>query len=260
MHQVGPVMSRIAAVERQDQRLSALGYELLFALDELGVNDGWRMTEPLARAGVDADWLRAVASAAGARAQPVIGALADAMAASALACELRDASHRMSYLVDVMKTYTYMDRGSLLDVDVHEGLEATVAMLRYRLEPARIQVVRDFATDVPRIRTHGPDLNQAWMNLINNAIDAVGDGGSITLRTRRDGGAVRVEIIDDGPGIPVEVRDQVFDWFFTTRGVGEGAGLGLPAARQIVKAHDGDIAIESRLGLTIATVWLPAQP
>lgn len=120
--------------------------------------------------------------------------------------------------------------------------------------------MRDFATDVPRIRTHGPDLNLAWTNLINNAIDAMGDGGSITLRTRRDGGAVRVENIDDGPGIPAEVRDQVFDWFFTTRDVGEGAGLGLPAARQIVKTHDGDIAIESRPGLTIATVWLPAQP
>ena len=227
------------------------------AIAALGIANPWEMAAALVRGGVDECWVAEVGTLAGDRAAPVISALANAAGASALACELRDASQRMSHLVDTMKTYTYMDRGAVVDVDVHEGLDATIAMLQHRLVPARISVIRDYAADVSRTRAHGPDLNQAWTNLLNNAIDATGDGGTITVRTCRNDDVIRVEIVDEGPGVPFADRDRVFDWFFTTKHVGEGAGLGLPAARQIIKAHDGDIALESGPGMTIVTTWLP---
>jgi signal transduction histidine kinase len=104
---------------------------------------------------------------------------------------------------------------------------------------------------------HGSELNQVWTNLLDNAIGALGERGTITIRTRSDGGAAVVEVSDDGPGIPADVRDRIFDPFFTTKDVGLGTGLGLSSARQIVvERHDGSLTAESEPGRTTFTVRL----
>ena len=97
-----------------------------------------------------------------------------------------------------------------------------------------------------------------WTNLLDNAIDALGDHGTITVRTRREDRCAVVEIADDGPGIPADIVGHVFDPFFTTKEVGRGTGLGLDTVRRIVvDRHDGSIAVDSDEGGTTFRVWLP---
>ena len=95
-----------------------------------------------------------------------------------------------------------MDRGDLVEVDLHEGLETTLAVLGYKLKHTEIEVVRDYDRTLPKLTVRGSELNQVWTNLLDNAIDALGERGTITISTRADGDCAVVEIADDGPGIP----------------------------------------------------------
>jgi signal transduction histidine kinase len=105
----------------------------------------------------------------------------------------------------------------------------------------------------------GAELNQVWMNLIDNAIDAVNTGGHITVIAARERERVHVRVVDDGPGVPPEIKGRIFDPFFTTKGVGEGTGLGLDIVRRLLQRHDGDISLESEPGHTEFQVRLPAE-
>ena len=104
-----------------------------------------------------------------------------------------------------MKSYAYMDRGELVEVDLHEGLETTLDVLGHKLKHTTIEVVRDYDRTLPKLTVRGSELNQVWTNLLDNAIDALGESGTITITTRRDGDCAVVDIADDGPGIPAEV-------------------------------------------------------
>jgi signal transduction histidine kinase len=168
----------------------------------------------------------------------------------------------MSRLVGAVKTYAYMDRGGLVEVDLHEGIETTLVVLGHKLKHTSIEVVRDYDRTLPKLTVRGSELNQVWTNLIHNAIQALGEHGTITLATRRSGSCALVDISDDGPGIPPEIREKIFDSFFTTKEAGHGTGLGLATARRIVvDRHDGSISVESEPGRTTFTVSLPfTQP
>jgi signal transduction histidine kinase len=164
----------------------------------------------------------------------------------------------MSSLVGAVKSYAYMDRGELVEIDLHEGLETTIAVLGHKLKHTSIDVVRDYDRELPRLTVHGSELNQVWTNLLDNAIDSLGANGTITVATRRDGDCALVDISDDGPGIDPAIVDRVFDSFFTTKDVGEGTGLGLATARRIVvDRHDGSLTVDSQPGRTTFHVWLP---
>jgi signal transduction histidine kinase len=105
---------------------------------------------------------------------------------------------------------------------------------------------------------HGAELNQVWTNLLDNAIDALGESGTIIITTRADGDCAEVDIADDGPGVPAQIRERVFDPFFTTKEVGRGTGLGLDTARRIlVERHRGSLTLESRPGHTVFRARLP---
>jgi signal transduction histidine kinase len=118
----------------------------------------------------------------------------------------------------------------------------------------------DVAVDptLPAVEGYGGELNQVWLNLLDNALDAIGAGGRIEVHAKREGGAVAVRIMDNGPGIPDAVRERIFDPFFTTKPVGEGTGLGLDIVRRLVSQNNGTIEVESRPGHTAFTVKLPA--
>jgi signal transduction histidine kinase len=164
----------------------------------------------------------------------------------------------MSHLVKAIKSYAYMDRGEVVQVDVHEGLENTLTILNHKLKHTSIEVERNYDPTLPRLTVHGAALNQVWTNLIDNAIGALGDSGHLTITTRRDGDCAEIDIADDGPGIPPEIRDRVFDPFFTTKEVGSGTGLGLDTARRIlVDRHHGSLTLESRPGRTVFRARLP---
>jgi signal transduction histidine kinase len=157
-----------------------------------------------------------------------------------------------------VKSYSYMDRGGLVEVDLHEGLETTLTVLGYKLKHTSIEVVRDYDRTLPRLTVRGSELNQVWTNLLDNAIDALGEQGTIAIATRADGNCVVIEIADDGPGVPDELAGRIFDPFFTTKDVGHGTGLGLATARRIVvDRHDGSLTLDSRPGRTVFSVRLP---
>lgn len=229
-------------------------------LAELGVAEGWRLAEPLARAGVDRAFLDRVSQLAGTATAAALGWIAASLSARELAAELADSTGRMSSLVGAVKRYAYMDRGDLAEVDVHEGLETTVTILGHKLKHTEITVTRDYDPALPTLVARGAELNQVWTNLIDNAIDALGQQGTITLSTRLDGDCAEVEVADDGPGIPREVRDRIFDPFFTTKDVGHGTGLGLDTARRIVvDRHRGSLTVDSAPGRTVFRARLPLR-
>jgi signal transduction histidine kinase len=164
---------------------------------------------------------------------------------------------RISQVVDALKAYTYMDQAPVQAVDIHDGLESTLAVLASKLGKG-IAVRREYAEELPRIQAYGSELNQVWTNLIDNAIDALDGRGTIALRTRRDGEWIVVEVEDDGPGIPEEIQPKLFEPFFTTKPPGKGAGLGLNVCHNIVvQKHRGRIDVHSRPGQTRFEVRLP---
>jgi signal transduction histidine kinase len=250
-----------AAAGRQDGGVAAADREDLMAglLDDMG-QEGWRLAEPLARAGLDKAWLDEVAAAAGPATGAALEWVAASIAAHSLVGELHESTARISELVGAIKDYTHMDRASVEDVDVHDGIESTLTILGHRLKQGRIAVERHYDRSLPFVTVHGSDLNQVWTNLIVNALDALDGAGTITITTRRTGGGVIVEIADDGPGIPAEVRSRIFEPFFTTKPVGAGTGLGLDISRRIVLSYRGTLTVRSRPGRTAFVVTLPTGP
>jgi signal transduction histidine kinase len=133
-------------------------------------------------------------------------------------------------------------------------------VLGHELKHTQIEIERDYDRTLPPVTIHGSELNQVRTNLIDNAIDAVGGSGTITVRTRRDGDCILVDIADTGPGIPPEARGRVFDPFFTTKDVGHGTGLGLDTARRIVEErHGGSLAFDTGDQGTTFHVWVPLE-
>jgi signal transduction histidine kinase len=232
--------------------------DVLIRLQALGVQEPWRLAEPLAVGGVDQAWLDRVVELAGPASDAALRWVAATLAAGRLAVELEESTERMSSLVGAVKSYAYMDRGDLVEIDLHEGLETTLAVLGYKLKHTEIEVVRAYDRTLPKLTVNGSELNQVWTNLLDNAIDALGERGTITIATRADGECAVVEITDDGPGVLEDVAPRIFDPFFTTKDVGYGTGLGLATARRIiVDRHDGSLALDSRTGQTTFRVRLP---
>jgi signal transduction histidine kinase len=172
--------------------------------------------------------------------------------------EINAAAGRVSDLVTSVKTYSQMDRSrEHKPTDVRAGLDNTLTMMGHELRQKQIRVTRDYPDDLPMVPANEGELNQVWTNLIDNAIDAVSEGGAITLRVRTSDVWLEVEVVDDGPGIPDEIQHRIFEPFFTTKGVGVGTGLGLGIAQLIIRTHQGHIEVRSRPGETVMCVRLP---
>jgi signal transduction histidine kinase len=144
-------------------------------------------------------------------------------------------------------------------VDIRRGIADTLTMLGSKTRAKSVAIAVEIPDDVPRVYAVGAELNQVWMNLIDNAIDAVEKGGHVTVRAGRELGKVVVGIIDDGPGVPPEIRSRIFDPFFTTKGVGDGTGLGLDIVRRLLQRYDADISLDSVPGHTEFQVRLQAE-
>jgi signal transduction histidine kinase len=175
-----------------------------------------------------------------------------------LAAEVERSVTRIHDLVAAIKRFTYMDRTSAPEpVDLSMSLNDTVALLQHKARRKSVRVNVNLEPGLPRVRAIGSDLNQIWTNLIDNAIDAVGEAGDVAITAAPRPGFVIVHIVDNGPGIPPNLGEQIFDPFVTTKPVGQGTGLGLDIARRLVRRNDGDIEFESRPGRTEFRVTLP---
>ena len=221
------------------------------------VENEWLIAPALAAAGLDIDWCERAAAELDGALSPGLSWVASTLSVTGLLSEVKESTHRISGLVGAVKEYSQLDRASLQETLVTEGLESTLVVLGHRM-PAGVVVRRDYHPETPRIEAIAGELNQVWTNLITNAIDAMGESGTLTLATRPERDGVLVEIGDTGTWSSPEAKEHAFDPFFTTKGVGQGTGLGLDISRRIVTGrHRGDITIDTRPGQTILRVWLP---
>jgi signal transduction histidine kinase len=234
--------------------------ELVEALDQRGLADGHEIASALTEARLGPDWVDRVAAGVG---EDNLAAglrfVAACAGARVLLSELEEATTRIADLVDAVRNYSYLDQAPRQSVDIHEGLETTLALLGHKLRQKQIEIVRDLDAGLPGVEASGSELNQVWTNLIDNAADALGPGGRITVRTRSQGERVLVEIGDNGPGVPADLQARIFDAFFTTKPVGSGTGLGLDIAQRIVVRHHGELRLESQPGDTRFQVLLPVR-
>lgn len=221
------------------------------------VPEGWRLASSFVSAGVDGEWLSALAKQLSPNSHVAAVNWLDARLNLHSLLKLVDQSTgRVADLVKAIKSYTHMDQSPMQEINIHEGIESTLTMLGYKLK--NVEVVRAFDKSVPRIMAYGGELNQVWTNLIDNAIDAVGGSGKICVGTFVEDNQVVVEIVDNGKGIPPEVQPRLFEPFFTTKSVGTGTGLGLLISNRIVASrHGGEIEFESKPGETRFKVRLP---
>ena len=226
-----------------------------------GIVGEWMIAPPLAAAGVDLGWCeRAATVLQGPALEPGLEWVASTLSAATLLGEIKESNRRISELVAAMRSYSQMDRASMQEINVTDGLDSTLVMLGHKLR-AGVTVMRDYSADVHRIEAYPGELNQVWTNLIDNAIDAMGGTGTLRLATQAEGDEVVIEVGDTGPGMPPQVAARAFEPFYTTKDPGKGTGLGLDIARRIVvERHGGTIAIDSRPGETVLRVRIPARP
>lgn len=233
-------------------------YEVETWLEERGIADAWEVAPLLVNLGYGHPELSRLAEDFGHEALPmVIALLGNSYAARNMLEEIRQGTGQIAEIVKALKSYSYLDQAPMQSIDVHEGLEDTLVMLRSKLRPG-VQVRREYAQNLPRIEAYGSELNQVWTNIIDNAISAMEGQGELVLRTYRRDPWVVVEIRDTGPGIPDDIQNSVFDPFFTTKPPGEGTGLGLNISHNIVvQKHRGEITVSSEPGETCFEVRLP---
>ena len=225
-----------------------------------GVPGAWTIAPPLAAAGADPAWCaRAAAVLEGPALAPGLEWVAATLSAASLLGEVKESTRRISELVAAVRSYSQLDRSSLQQVDVTDGLDSTLVMLGHKLRGG-VTVLREYGDGVPRIEAYAGELNRVWTNLIDNAVDAMDGTGTLRLATRVEGDSVVVEVGDTGRGMAPEVADRAFEAFYTTKDVGRGTGLGLDIARRIVEErHGGAIAIDSRPGRTVLRVRIPIR-
>lgn len=228
-------------------------------LESHGIADGWKLAPTLVAGGLNTLALEAVSKGlATDTLKDLLIWLEATLAVASVVNVLEHSTERIFKIVEAVKAYSYMDKPLLQNVDLHEGLDNTLLILAYKLKSRGIIVIREYSQKLPCIRAYGSALNQVWTNLIDNAIDAVDDGGTIWVRTLTEKDFILVEIVDNGSGIPPEIQSRIFEPFFTTKDVGEGTGLGLEIAyRIVVGQHNGDIRCFSKPGDTRFQIRLP---
>jgi signal transduction histidine kinase len=190
--------------------------------------------------------------------QNVISLMCAAYVAYNVLREIALGSGQIAAIVKAMKSYVYLDETPVQDVDIHEGLENTLIILKHKLKKG-IRIQKDFSEDLPRVHAYGSELNQVWTNLIDNAADALEGTGEIHLKTRVEDSWVIVEVEDNGPGIPEQYWQKIFTLFFTTKPMGQGSGQGLHISHNIVHRHGGVLDFQSRPGKTVFTVCIPVN-
>ena len=226
-------------------------------LEQRQVPDAWQLTPVLAEMSLEISWLESLLRQTNDEVFPdALRRIVWQVSARKLAREVESGTGRISELVKAIKEYSYMDQAAVQDIDVHQGLENTLVMLTYKLKHG-ITIEKHFDATLPPVYANGSEMNMVWTNLIDNAADAMKDGGKLTLRTTSDANSVIVEIQDTGAGIPKEIQHKIFEPFFTTKRMGEGTGLGLDTVYRIIQKHHGNISFESKEGNTRFQIRLP---
>lgn len=243
-------LSPLEAADRED--------ELAEWLSAHGISDGWDLAPTFVQAGLDTGWLDStVAATEPSVLEGAIRWLCYTLETELLMNEIDDSTNRISTLLAAAKQYSQMDRAPYQVIDVHELLDSTLLMMGRKLREG-ITVVKQYDRSLPRIPAFAAELNQVWTNLIDNAVAAMPEGGTLTITTGLNSERLLVRIADTGSGIPADVQGRIFEPFFTTKAFGEGTGLGLDISwRIVVNKHHGDLRVHSVPGDTRFDVLLP---
>jgi signal transduction histidine kinase len=248
---VGTILTPIQQADRED--------EISEWLERHNIDSSY--AEPLANTNITLDVLNELAGKIPEEKLDVtIQWIASGCIINLLTLDIERAANRIYDLVTAVKKFTYMDNLAGPEfVDVESGLRDTVSVLASKAKSKGASITLDIDKNLPRVHASGGELNQVWMNLIDNALDAIADSGNINISARKELDHVLVCIKDDGPGIPPDVMPHIFDPFYTTKPPGQGTGLGLEISRRLVRQHRGDIAAQSHPGQTEFYVNLLAE-
>jgi signal transduction histidine kinase len=251
------IFSRVIPPDAQSATSIIVREEAIRAwLAALGAAQPWDIAPQLAEQDVSITDLEELESLLGGEATTVsLEYFARFLRTSRSVDTLVHSTARIFDLISAVKTYSYMDRAPILEVDVPAGLDATLQMFQSRM--TNVLITRDYQPGLPRISAYGSELNQVWTALIENALDALGNSGNLRITCRPEAEMLLVEIWDTGPGIPPELQDRIFEPFFTTKPPGQGLGLGLDNAMRIVRKHRGHLSVKSEPGSTCFRVRLP---
>jgi signal transduction histidine kinase len=250
-YRIDPIQ-RHSAIDKVDREDAIASW-----LDDHGIDD--THAESLADSSVPLAELDQLASVLhGPALQIAIEYVTSNYATRMLTAEIERAASRVSELVAANKRFSYMDQAGIpKPVNVRQDLQDTLLMLAAKAKKKNAKVSLDIDADLPSIQAFGGELNQVWVNLVENALDAIPKGGHVEVSAARHNDTVVVRVVDDGPGIPNAIQDRIFDPFFTTKSVGEGTGLGLDIVRRILRRHDAQIEVNSVPGRTEFLVTLP---
>jgi signal transduction histidine kinase len=186
---------------------------------------------------------------------PALANFAGSLRVERMADTVVDSSDRIFELISAIRGYSFMDQAPVQDVNLPETIENTLAMFRSRTSHVTIRL--DFDPELPPVSAYGSELNQVWSALVENALDAMHDHGTLSISTRLTGQTAIVEVRDDGPGIDPAIQSRIFEPFFTTKPIGTALGLGLDTVQRIVNKHSGSVAVDSKPHATCFQVRLP---
>ncbi len=168
-----------------------------------------------------------------------------------------EGTQRTKNIILDLKNFSRMEEMVLTQFDIPKEIDTTLNILNNKYKN-RITVIKNYSPDVPKIEAYGGQLNQVFMNILDNAQDAIKGEGTLTINTYRVHDKVKIEFIDTGEGIPEENLKKVFDPFFTTKPVGKGTGLGMSISYRVINDHKGTIEVDSKVGKgTKFTITLP---
>jgi signal transduction histidine kinase len=265
-------------------------------LEERGIADGWRLAPTFVGAGLETDCLSKIATGIASHClKDVLTWLEATLTVVGLLKTLEQSTERISRLVAAVEDRSESNSLAVEPVDLHAGIETALTLLQHKLKYG-VNVVKDFDRNIATILAYDDELKQVWLNLIDNAIDAVSahfnrdsvvqsrevvlhgfplviptawqddhsaiaqiqDKPTIWICTRLETDGVAIEIEDNGAGISPQVQPHIFEPFFTTKGVGKGTGVGLQIVyRAIVTRHQGNIRFYSQPGSTCFQIYLP---
>jgi len=230
-------------------------------LEKRNIVNIWELANVFANAGVRIEDLRQLTEFIPSTILPdVLAWVCSRIEIERMVSEINHAAGRVSELVSLVKKYSHMDQSSdHKPLKIQEGIDDTLRIFEHMLKQKNIQVVKQYGDVVPLLPANAGELNQVWTHLIENAIDAMHDGGILIIEICHNDLNLEVKIIDNGEGIPRDIIHRIFDPFFTMKDVGEGTGLGLDIARRIIQTHRGQIDVQSNPGRTEFMVRLPLK-
>ncbi|MCZ6520990.1 MAG: tetratricopeptide repeat protein, partial [Bacteroidetes bacterium] len=161
---------------------------------------------------------------------------------------IREGASRTAEIVNGLRNFSRLDENELKVANLHTGIDSTLLLLNNKIKKDGIKVAKDYDHDIPKITCYPGQLNQVFMNILSNAIEAIQGKGVITITTRNLGDHVQIKIKDNGRGMSDEIQEKIFDPFYSTKEMGKGTGLGLSISFGIIEKHKGKIEVISQEG------------